>query len=595
MLFSTLCRTGRSRFRPWASSTRPDILSHMTDRSDRSTQDRSPHAKRRQRPSSTAARSAVREENRSARKEEGSQGRHEQEGAASAGAGRGRRTQGGLAPLLQPWWVRMPAVLEAEIAQLEKAGYRTHQEILRDRRMSLVARQGERAYRIAFGVGSRWNLQVFAGAAPPESDSTPYPVSLPLASSLVGRSALWSVQMYERRDPGDLWPASLSSQVLVPPSLATMHEGAGGTLILGFAGPNGPAAALVVTASGETTTARQASLYPAFFALRGGYWMRGTVSPGNDIEQVLLATEERVRQSHGLKHSLDLRTEVLGVASEALPGQRVDWHFFWRTLDGAACVGWPLWLTPDWDLVRAPFGLELRGRRVAIVGCGALGWPIAISLARAGVRSFALYDADLLHPGNLARSGGTLAHIGPKVTALARHIRSLAPTAQIDMLSCRIGDEVDAYGLARTGADLFIDATAESASPPVTNAAALATGRTALYVWASSGVVGARMFRVRPGQTACYACVQNARPRPIAMDPGGGRRPIWSGVNFDLETVAAAATRMAVRTLVNDPIGADNPDHVVLRLGAAVPTARAIHIRRDPRCSVCSVMKGDLA
>lgn len=46
----------------------------------------------------------------------------------------------------------------------------------------------------------------------------------------------------------------------------------------------------------------------------------------------------------------------------------------------------------------------LKGKRVAILGCGSMGSKVAASLTRMGVEKFFLVDSDILHVGNLVRN-----------------------------------------------------------------------------------------------------------------------------------------------------------------------------------------------
>lgn len=61
--------------------------------------------------------------------------------------------------------------------------------------------------------------------------------------------------------------------------------------------------------------------------------------------------------------------------------------------------------------------------RVDIIGCGATGSRIALSLAKLGIKNLHLWDFDIVEPHNLANQAYTLEDVGsPKVSALAAHI-----------------------------------------------------------------------------------------------------------------------------------------------------------------------------
>lgn len=71
----------------------------------------------------------------------------------------------------------------------------------------------------------------------------------------------------------------------------------------------------------------------------------------------------------------------------------------------------------------------LKDRRVVIIGCGALGSQVAMSLAQAGVGRFIFVDRDLMHSHNASRHILGAAYVGdPKATAMAGVIKMHFPT-----------------------------------------------------------------------------------------------------------------------------------------------------------------------
>jgi integrative and conjugative element protein (TIGR02256 family) len=106
----------------------------------------------------------------------------------------------------------------------------------------------------------------------------------------------------------------------------------------------------------------------------------------------------------------------------------------------------------------------VRGRRVLVLGCGALGGPIVEFCVRAGACEVIAIDDDVVTPGILVRQPYADGDIGiPKALALANRlnrirpdqpVRSVVGTAQAVLL----GD-----GAPAPTADLVIDATADSA------------------------------------------------------------------------------------------------------------------------------------
>lgn len=102
----------------------------------------------------------------------------------------------------------------------------------------------------------------------------------------------------------------------------------------------------------------------------------------------------------------------------------------------------------------------VTGKRVAILGCGALGAPIAEHCARAGARKLHLTDNDIVKPGILVRQPYAYYEIGrPKAEALAARLRAISPStevkASIDDALKLVWEEERLYAF-----DLIVDATA---------------------------------------------------------------------------------------------------------------------------------------
>jgi tRNA A37 threonylcarbamoyladenosine dehydratase len=71
---------------------------------------------------------------------------------------------------------------------------------------------------------------------------------------------------------------------------------------------------------------------------------------------------------------------------------------------------------------------KLQGATVAVLGCGSVGAPVALALARAGVGTLLLIDKETLKGANVGRHPLGVGSIGAsKAMALARQIRSTLP------------------------------------------------------------------------------------------------------------------------------------------------------------------------
>jgi hypothetical protein len=104
----------------------------------------------------------------------------------------------------------------------------------------------------------------------------------------------------------------------------------------------------------------------------------------------------------------------------------------------------------------------LNGKKILVLGCGALGGPAAEICVRAGAGYVEVVDSGTVTPGVLVRQLYTDADIGQyKATALARRLRTLRRGANV---RGRAEDAITAYlqPAQRVPAfDLVIDATAD--------------------------------------------------------------------------------------------------------------------------------------
>jgi integrative and conjugative element protein (TIGR02256 family) len=104
---------------------------------------------------------------------------------------------------------------------------------------------------------------------------------------------------------------------------------------------------------------------------------------------------------------------------------------------------------------------KLRGRAVALWGCGALGAPIALALCRAGVARLVLVDSGKVNPGLLVRQPYTEGDVGSfKVDALEAQLKSIRSDIIVEKSTDDVSDRLVAGPAWTSGCDLVIDATA---------------------------------------------------------------------------------------------------------------------------------------
>jgi ThiF family/Prokaryotic E2 family A/Prokaryotic homologs of the JAB domain len=103
----------------------------------------------------------------------------------------------------------------------------------------------------------------------------------------------------------------------------------------------------------------------------------------------------------------------------------------------------------------------LQGKRVLVLGCGALGAPIAEQSARAGVSTLTVVDDGTVKPGILVRQPYQDSDIGQsKAEQLAARLRGIDPNVSVEALKC---DAIDLFVGQQTAVpqyDLVVDATA---------------------------------------------------------------------------------------------------------------------------------------
>lgn len=224
-------------------------------------------------------------------------------------------------------------------------------------------------------------------------------------------------------------------------------------------------------------------------------------------------------------------------------------------------------ILPEPEAARLDDGHQtLRGRKVAIVGCGSLGSKLATMLARAGVGTFLLIDDDLLLPDNLVRHDLDWRDAGThKADSAAKKIQLVNPQAICIVRKQRLGGQessgsVESLIESLSGCDLLIDATAE---PAVFNylSAAVAIGKKPL-LWAEifGGGFGGLIARHRPGIEPTppkiratienwYADQGHPIARPAIRYDGGPDLPSIAD-DADVSVIAAHAARMAIDLLI---------------------------------------------
>ncbi len=223
---------------------------------------------------------------------------------------------------------------------------------------------------------------------------------------------------------------------------------------------------------------------------------------------------------------------------------------------------------------------RLRQARVAVVGAGGLGSPVALYLAAAGVGTLGLIDSDRVELSNLGRQilHGTKALELPKVTSARERLEDLNPDVRVVAHALRLDGTNAREVLAAY--DVVVEGSDNLPTKLAVNDACVALGRPLV----AAGILRweGQLLVVRPGETACYRCVYREAPEGAVptCETAGIIGPV-AGVVGSLQAVEA------LRLCLGLPSAAAGR---LLLYDGAVAELRAITVRPDPRCPACGTM-----
>lgn len=210
---------------------------------------------------------------------------------------------------------------------------------------------------------------------------------------------------------------------------------------------------------------------------------------------------------------------------------------------------------------------RLAQSEVAVVGVGALGGPIALELARAGVGSLHLVDGDRHDAGTSARQVPGIIHAGDaKALAVAKRIFEFNPHTRISAGLRHLGADEGLELPRLRAADLVVDASANSTVTRFLAAHLHPTDTALLVASATAGGWGGTLTTLPTTGGGCWECLQLHRaerslPWPPARPDGwlipiGCSEPTFVGGAFDLGEVALQAVRTALALLAPETAAA---------------------------------------
>jgi len=161
---------------------------------------------------------------------------------------------------------------------------------------------------------------------------------------------------------------------------------------------------------------------------------------------------------------------------------------------------------------------RLASSSAVIVGCGAIGASTAALLARAGVGRLRILDRDFVEPSNLQRQAlfdeSDARESLPKAVAAQQKLRAINSAISIEGIVADLIPQ-NAQELL-SGFDLLLDGTDNFETRFLLNDYAIKHNRPWVYA-AAVGSYGVTLT-IRPGRTACLACLLEGADTPAGVE-----------------------------------------------------------------------------
>jgi adenylyltransferase/sulfurtransferase len=222
--------------------------------------------------------------------------------------------------------------------------------------------------------------------------------------------------------------------------------------------------------------------------------------------------------------------------------------------------------------------LRLKASRIAVVGLGGLGSPVAQYLAAAGVGTVGLIEPDKVEPSNLQRQVlYSTDEVGrPKVQAAAQHVRALNPNVDVRVHPVRI-DRHNAMQILGDY-DVVVDATDNFPTRYLLNDACAFLGKPLVYASVHRFEGQASVFDAKTGP--CYRCLVPSPP-PAHLVPNCAEAGVLGALVGIMGSIQATEALKLVLGIGEPLIGR------VLLLDALDMTPMTIKLNKSPDCPVC--------
>lgn len=224
---------------------------------------------------------------------------------------------------------------------------------------------------------------------------------------------------------------------------------------------------------------------------------------------------------------------------------------------------------------------SIRSERVAIVGAGGLGGPLALALCDDARRTLALIDDDRVELSNLQRQiQFRTEDVGlGKVEALASALirRGVEPERVVAIAERVTPDTIDRL---LSDSTVVVEGTDAPDTKFLVNDWCVRNGTP--YVIAAVGGYGGNVFCGRPGAGGCYRCLFETPPPPEEAPSCADTGVLGATVGFVAGVAALCADELTAapsteggRLLVFDDLRR-----------SAIP--RTLRIAKRPTCAACS-------
>ncbi|HSJ30408.1 MAG TPA: molybdopterin-synthase adenylyltransferase MoeB [Longimicrobiales bacterium] len=221
---------------------------------------------------------------------------------------------------------------------------------------------------------------------------------------------------------------------------------------------------------------------------------------------------------------------------------------------------------------------KLRAARVAIVGAGGLGSPIALYLAAAGVGRIGIIDFDVVDLSNLQRQ--VLYATGDvgrrKVDVAAARLRAMNPNVDVRTFDVRLTRDNALEILSDF--DVVIDGTDNFPTRYLVNDACVLLGKPYVYgsILRFEGQVSVFTGRTAP----CYRCLFREPPPPglVPSCAEGGVLGVLPGIIGSLQALEAIKLITGTGTTLVGRLAL---------FDALTFQWRELRLRRNPDCPVC--------